>query len=377
MLNAKDIFPPYHPEKEEGAGHECTSWMIFSDLTKNNTNILHKNRDSKNRNVAVLSGGKDSGRKWIGLGSKTGEKEHPCMGMNTSGLAGVMNSGMTSIDNSTNPAGKTTPAMLKVILEESDTAKEALDVLLSLIKAEDYFHGTKGSTFFLMDTKEGYICEFTAHHTSVQRYDSKYVLQANIWHNPGIDLYTEDPFIPYLNSCGREYIGKNFLNHAYREKGCLTRQDCLDLARYPRMPEDSPLAHRSISHIYTNSSSTFVIDQEFPGVLSTGFFTIGHPRHTICVPVPVCAETFHPKMVDAPLFTWSSTSYAKQDIRGFDAPIPEEWLAYEEKAFAEYESIHAEARKLLKEGRKEEAVQKLNDSATRFWAGAARLLGLE
>ena len=22
--------------------HECTSWMVFSDLTKNNTNILHK-----------------------------------------------------------------------------------------------------------------------------------------------------------------------------------------------------------------------------------------------------------------------------------------------------------------------------------------------
>ena len=24
----------------------CTSWMVFSDLTGNNTNILHKNRDS-------------------------------------------------------------------------------------------------------------------------------------------------------------------------------------------------------------------------------------------------------------------------------------------------------------------------------------------
>ena len=377
MQKEKDIFPPYFPEREEGPGHECTSWMIFSDLTKNGTNILHKNRDSKNRNVAVLSGGKDSGRKWIGLGSRSEAKISPCMGMNDSGVAGVMNSGMTSIDNSTNPAGKGTPAMLKEMLEESDTAKEALDVLLSLIKAEDYFHGTKGSTFFIMDTKEGYICEFTAHHTSVQRYDSKYVLQANIWHNPGIDLYTEDPFSPYLNSCGREYIGKNFLNHAYREKGCLARQDCLDLARYACMPEDSPLAHRSIAHKFTNSSSTCVIDQEFPGVLSTGFFTIGHPRHTICVPVPVCAETFHPKMVDAPIFSWSGTSYAKQDIRGFDAPIPEEWLAFENKAFAEYENILAEARKLLKEGRKEDAVQKINNAAARFWEGAAALLGLE
>ena len=377
MLKAKDMFPPYLPEKEEDPGHECTSWMIFSDLTRNGTNILHKNRDSKNRNVTVLSSGQNTGRKWIGLGSKINGKEYPCMGMNTSGVAGVMNSGMSCIDNSTNPAGKTTPAILKVLLEECDTASGALEQLLALIKAEDYFHGTKGSTFFLMDTKEGYICEFTAHSTSVQKYESKYALQANIWHNPGIDLLTEDPFIPYLNSCGREYIGKNFLNRAYRAKGCLTRQDCLDLARYPRMPEDSPLAHRSIAHKFTNSSSTFVIDQEFPGVLSTGFFTIGHPRHTICVPVPVCTETLHPKMVDAPLFSWSNASYAKLDIRGFDAPIPEEWLAYEKKAFAEYEIILSEARKLLIEGRKEDAVQKINNAAVHFWEGAASLLGLE
>ena len=51
--------------------HECTSWMVFNDLTKNNTNILHKNRDSKVRNVAVFLSSEDSPRKWISLGSDT------------------------------------------------------------------------------------------------------------------------------------------------------------------------------------------------------------------------------------------------------------------------------------------------------------------
>ena len=38
----------------EGPDHECTSWMIFSDLTGNNTNILHKNRDATARSIAVI-----------------------------------------------------------------------------------------------------------------------------------------------------------------------------------------------------------------------------------------------------------------------------------------------------------------------------------
>ena len=69
--------------------HECTSWMVFNDLTGNNSNILHKNRDSKVKNVGVVLSPEDSARKWIALGSNG----NPNMGINISGLAGVMNSG--------------------------------------------------------------------------------------------------------------------------------------------------------------------------------------------------------------------------------------------------------------------------------------------
>ncbi|MBO4304559.1 MAG: hypothetical protein J6A21_08235 [Lentisphaeria bacterium] len=372
----KSVFPVYRPEQEEDPGHECTSWMIFPDLTGNGTTVLHKNRDSKDRGVAVLLSSEKSPRKWIGLGHKSEERQLPCMGMNSSGVAAAMNSGMTCVDNSTNPQGKTTPEQLAVMLEESDTAARALEVLLELVKAEDYEHGNKGSTFFIADAHEGYVCEYTAHFHSVQRVDSSYILRANIWHNPGIAALTEDPFIPFLNSCGREYIGVNFLNHALREKGRLDRQDCLDLARFCRMPEDSPLFHRSICHKFTNSSATFVIDPEFPDVLSCGFFTAGHPRHTICVPVPVCVEALHPKMADLPALSWSSEAWKRLDVRGFDAPIPEEFLSFEKDAFSEFEQAQKGAKALLKEGKKQEAVQLVNASAARIWEGAAALMGI-
>ena len=89
--------------------HECTSWMVFSDLTKNNTNILHKNRDAvKYRNLRVLRNKPGAAHRWIGLGNDS----NVCMGMTASGLAAVMNSGERCIDYSTNPKKRSTPANL-------------------------------------------------------------------------------------------------------------------------------------------------------------------------------------------------------------------------------------------------------------------------
>ena len=74
--------------------HECTSWMVMHDLTGNNTNILHKNRDANSRNVALYLSPANSPRKWIA----SGNDGHTTMGMNASGLAGVMNSGEKCIN---------------------------------------------------------------------------------------------------------------------------------------------------------------------------------------------------------------------------------------------------------------------------------------
>ena len=50
-IHAADAVP-----ETEKPDHECTSWMVFPDLTKNNTLFLHKNRDSSIKTIAVFSG---------------------------------------------------------------------------------------------------------------------------------------------------------------------------------------------------------------------------------------------------------------------------------------------------------------------------------
>ena len=359
-------------EPAEAPEHECTSWMVFFDLTGSGRNFLHKNRDASSRNIAVLLSKPDSPRKWIGLGNTGKAGEFVCMGMNASGLAGVMNSGEVCCENNDDPTKKGTPAILRDILEKCDTARQAVVRLEALLAAKDYWHKKRGSIFFFMDPKEGYVCEITARFCSPIRYDRGYVYRANIWHNPGLAQRSRSSVATITDSSLREYVARTFLNDRLDRNGRITPDDSLELSRTIRVPENAP-GTRSVCFKSTNSSATLVIDREFPDVLSFGRFAIGHPRHGICVPVPVCVEQVDRRMAD---LTWSTAVWARFDKLGLEAPIPETWLDFEKNAFTEYDRYVEDARKLLKAGKKAEAAAMLNAEAAAIWQRAARLMGL-
>ncbi len=348
---------------EDELDHECTSWIIFSDLTKNNTNILHKNRDATPKNVRVMLSAKDSPRRWIGLGNS----QFPCMGMNSSGLAAIMNSGEICTDHRKDPTKKATPVILQYMLENCDTAAEAAAAIKKLISTGDYSHGgKKGSIFFFTDPKEGYICEMTAKFCSVQRYDSSYTFRANIWHNPGMAQFSRNGVKRFLDSCGRESVVLDIFNSALDKNGKLTLTDILKLSRQAKQLEGSPL-ERSVCFKNTNSASSLVIHREFPQTLSTLWVLIGHPRHTIYIPIPICAEKLLPSMLTP---EWSAASWKRFKELELHAEIPEEWTALEKQSIAEYEKAVFEGEKLLRDGKKAEAVRLLNRTASGIWEKA-------
>jgi hypothetical protein len=352
-------------EEEE---HECTSWMIFSDLTDNNSDILHKNRDAKSRNIGVVMSQPDSPRKWVGLGNMPGAVV--CMGMNASGLAGVMNSGEKCTVPS-NPESKGTPAILKQILEHCDTASQAVSMLEDFIAKKDYSHWNRGSIFFFMDLKEGYIVELCAEFCSPVRYDHGYTYRANIWHNPDMAAYSLSSTSDFLNSCNREYMVFTAFNSVLHAKRKITVQDSIALTRN-NVLVGSPI-ERTVCSKSTNSASTLEIDKEFPAVLSTAWVLIGFPRHTICVPVPICTETLLPAMYD---LTWSKASFDRLEELGPDAEIPQPWLDAEQEISKAYREAQNNARSLLKAGKSAEAIKFLNESCTALWKKAADALQL-
>lgn len=346
--------------------HECTSWMLFADLTGNGTNVLHKNRDSPARHIAVKQSAPDAPRRWIGLGNK----ESPCMGMNVCGLAGAMNSGELCVDPPDNPAGKSTPQILQTVLENCDTAAEAVKKLRQLIRAGDYSHGKRGSIFFFLDPKEGYICEITAKICTVQRYREGYAFRANVWRNPGMAQLSRNTPKEYLDSCGREAVVRTALNGALEQKHRIDLEDTLALAREDKPAKDSPL-QRSIFSQTTNSAATLVIHREFPTVLSSMYALVGQPRHTVCLPIPICAETLDCRLTEP---VWSDAARARFEALGLHSEIPGEWIAFEKKTMREYEKASAKALELLRKGDEAKAVRTLNRAAEKIWREAFALV---
>ena len=347
--------------------HECTSWMVFHDMTMNNTNILHKNRDDKARDVAVFISPEKSPRKWISIGTDIPTN----MAINSSGLAGVMNSGEKCINPPLDNTKKRTPAMMRVIMESCDTAAQAVAKLRELHKAGDYWHAREsGSIFFFLDLNEGYICEMTAKDFTVSSYKSGFAVRANIWQNPGMHQYSRNSIKGYLNSSARAYIAISGLAQMMDKDGKITLPGIFALSRTCRMPESSS-EKVSVCFTSTNSTASLEIDRQYPDVLSCGYFTLGHPRHTIYLPVPICVEKVLPQMAD---FSASRAAWGRFDKLGFDAPIPENWLEFEKNAVKKYADTKAEARKLLDNGKRAEAVRLLNSTAAAICDEAAVLL---
>ena len=215
--------------------HECTSWIVMSDLTGNNTNILHKNRDALAQKSCVYLSPENSPRKWIAVG----DAGQTAMGMNVSGLAGAMNSGELCINSATDNTKKSPLRVLRVILDSCDTAAQGVDKLKELIAAGDYWHKGKGSIFFFLDNKEGYVCEMTAKDCTVQQIKSGFAVRANIWMNPGMQYFSRNTVSNYLNSAARMYIAYSGLNRILEKKGKIGLLDIFDLSRHSKMPAGS------------------------------------------------------------------------------------------------------------------------------------------
>ena len=345
----------------------CTSWMVFSDLTGNGTNILHKNRDSASRKVFISSSEPGAKLKWISLGGGGAN-----IGFNSSGLAGCMNSGEKCSDPPSVEGKKSTPKMLQVILAECNSAAQAVAKLRQFVKDGDYSHGQRGSIFLFMDSREGYICEITAKVCTAQHFNSNYTVRASVWHNPLMYQYSREEFEIYLKASSRAYIAISGLNRMLDETGKITLPGIFEHSRHHIPPKKSPF-NRSICGKTTNSAASIEIDKEYPQVLSTMYAAIGHPRHTVYVPIPIVTEYIPPIMKNR---KWSMTAYKRLDELDLNSPIPEEWTKFEKESMASYTKAKADARKLLAAGKSAEAAALLNFTAKKIWKKAAVMLNI-
>ena len=73
-------------------------------------------------------------------------------------------------------------------------------------------------------------------------------------------------------------------------------------------------------------------------------------------------------------YSWSKAVWARFDKLGLESPIPEKWLEFEKKSMEKYTAAKEEARKLLDQGKRADAVKLINSAAAEIWSAAVELL---
>ena len=89
------------------------------------------------------------------------------------------------------------------------------------------------------------------------------------------------------------------------------------------------------------------------------------------MPIPVCAEKVLPGMAD---YSWGKAAFERLDNQGYAAQLPEAWLKYEKNFMEKYNNAKQQARKLLDNGKRAEAVKLINDTAYSIWLEAEAIL---
>lgn len=319
--------------------HECTSWVVFPELTGGKM-MLHKNRDSKSRHLMAIQRHVPGKYAWLGLADFGTLSVNS--GMNSCGLAVVMNSGDKTAENSS--AGFHTPQIARILLEECRNADEAVALLQKIIAEKAYCHGKKGSIWFIADPRTAYVAENNAQRIAVHKIPGGFSIRANTWHLPEMLPYSHNTPKDVAGNAYREYaVRKTLLHDRYQKDGIITHADMARASRIekiPEAPEVYPLCGNN-----TNAAATFVIDTEFPEDLSYAVFTFGPPAYAHFVPVPLTLK----KMPDEVL----SGAYFKTAFAKFRAKAERDYPALQ-KVEAQIEVIRADAetraREILRRG---------------------------
>jgi len=326
--------------------HECTSWILWPDLTGGQSVVLHKCRDSNVRELGVTLRHIPGYNKWLGLGNLG--RLSPCMGINDKGLALAMNSGESTRENEN--AGLTTPDIARVLLEQCSSAEEALDMYRRIISTHSYAHGANGTIFFLMDRHDGIVIENTAWRMASGKLDYGFLIRSNSWHLPGIEAYSCASY-KYTHGCEyREVQVRSALKDAFAAHGRIGLEDSWAISRCREGGWQDE--YRAVCTMFTNSCSTFQIDLEYPEALATAFVAAGPPCHTVYLPMPIVIDEIPESMMNG---SWAAAAFARQTESKMEADI-QPFVDLEKQIMELYGNACAIAKGLLNNCEKQAAI---------------------
>ena len=107
-------------------------------------------------------------------------------------------------------------------------------------------------------------------------------------------------------------------------------------------------------------SYLFDLDSEFPAELSCVYAALGPQRYTVYLPIPMGAADRLPAEISSK--EWSDQAHRLRDAAGSEFPIRQELVEFEQKQLQEFAKVRKQARGLLRQDKRAEAIQLLRDN---------------
>jgi len=351
------------------AAWACTSWIIHSSVSRSGMMMVQKSRDSF---AGPLSADirTSEGVRWMRIGTTS---PYATFAVSEKGIAAINNDGddVTLKHPGKKHLGIANGFMLRQIVTGCADAREGAELLREY--GRNALRIGRGGTFLVADPKRAFLVDIAPGYAEVMEQTGGVVVISNTWHLPGGEAFSRKGVGSITSDRSREAntraaLKKEQVDGKYTPRGTVnvSRMVCgtTPATRFPyRYTPGKPVS--------SLGGACFELDPEFPAQLTTAYLTMGPQRHTICLPTPMALRQFPEKIRSG---KWAADVLKFREKVGNSYPGLKEIRALEDRLFPEYESIRDEARRLLRAGKRDEAVKLLNDCYERQFKAADELM---
>ena len=355
----------------------CTSWVLRPEVTESGRMFIQKVLDVPYRSrldadIRVAP----NGWRWIRIGRNCGGAS---MAMNEKGVALTTNCG--DLNGEARSFGGPRHAMgsgelQRLVMKNCATAAEGVEMLKNVARNRLFVYSSMnfGTILLIADARRAFLVEIGDGYAEACEVKTGINVAANGWKLPGGETFSELAF-PIVRdnrareACAVKSLQDKSVNGKYTVRGCF---DTSRNIRRKNLSERHPfVSGNSKAKNMSLETTCFEIDPEYPDCLSCAYISLGPQRHTVYLPVPMAVRQLPDKMRDG---RWGRMAYDHQAAFGPDHADLPKITALEDKLLAEFNAVRDQARKMLKEGKKDDAVKLLNDCFDRQYAEADKLM---
>ena len=355
----------------------CTSWVLRPEVTESGRMIIQKILDERytphlDADIRVAP----NGWRWIRIGRNY---HGASMAMNEKGVAMTTNS--ADRNGEVHPFYGERHAMgsgelQRLVVKNCATAAEGVELIKNVARNRLFVYSSInfGTIVMIADARRAFLVEIGDGYAEVCEITDGIHVATNTWRLPGGETISLLDFPGVRGdrariACAARSLQEKCVNGKYTVRGCF---DTSRNVRRAKFVERHPfVAGNRKSKFMSLETTCFEIDPEFPAFLNCAYISLGPQRHMIYLPVPMAVRQLPDKMRDG---RWGQMAYDHQAAFGPDHADLPKIAGLEDKFLAEFDTVRNQARKLLKEGKKEDAVKLLNDCFDRQYAEADKLM---